>query len=86
MCVAVLVDLAVAKRKLKYLVSGGLAAVWLIGVMAANSLLTPLPNGPSWAEGVDAARLECKSEPTDTVEVVIAPRSGWKVRLSCHDL
>ena len=85
-CVAVLVDLAVAKRRLKYLVSGGIAAVWLVSVMAANSFLTPLPNGPSWAEGVDAARLVCKSEPTDTVEVVIAPRSGWKVRLSCHDL
>lgn len=84
-CVAVLVDLAVVERQLKNVLVGGIVAAWLVGVIAANYIIAPLPNGPSWTEGVDAARQECIFEPIDYVEVAIAPPS-WKVRLACADL
>ena len=84
-CVAVLADLAVVERELKNVLVGGMAAAWLIAVIASNYIIAPLPNGPSWTEGVEAARQECILEPTDYVEVPIAPPS-WNVRLACADL
>lgn len=85
-CVAVLFDLAVVERTLKTALGGGIATVWLVGVIAANYFITPLPTGPSWGDGVEAARLECLSKPTGEAVVEIAPGPGWTVRLSCADL
>jgi hypothetical protein len=85
-CVAVLVDLAVVERSLKNALTGGIAAAWLVSVIAANYFIAPLPNGPSWGESMEAARLQCSSESTSDVEVAIAPHPAWKVRLSCADL
>jgi hypothetical protein len=85
-CVAVLVDRAVVDQTQPAVVVGGIAVVWLVTVGAANYVIAPLANGPSWEAGLEVARVECATDQQDDVEVAIAPRESWKVRLPCSDL
>jgi hypothetical protein len=85
-CIAVLLDLAVVERTMKYVLAGGIAASWLLVVMVSNFLITPIPGGSSWAVGIEAARAECRTQPVDEVEVSIAPSETRKVSLRCTEL
>jgi hypothetical protein len=85
-CVAALLDRAVTERTAPSTWVGGIATTWLVVVLAINFPITPLPNGPSWGDGVDAARRQCNSEPVASIEVVIAPSETWTVQLACADL
>jgi hypothetical protein len=85
-CVAVLLDLALTERTIHAAVAGGAATVWLGLAITANIVIAPLPNGPSWAESIQAARGECSVGFNTDVIVEIAPSPGWTVQLPCDDL
>jgi hypothetical protein len=86
-CAAVLLDQAIREpRSPISAVAGSIATVWLLGVIAANYLIAPLPNGPSWESSIDNARLLCESNPNASIAVEIAPRKSWTVNLSCEEL
>jgi hypothetical protein len=85
-CVAVLFDNALATRTLPAVIVGGIATIWLVVAMAANLLIEPLPNGPSWEESLVAARNECSVDPNAPVVVEIAPHPTWVVYFFCEEL
>ncbi|MBD7995406.1 hypothetical protein H9639_08870 [Arthrobacter sp. Sa2CUA1] len=57
-----------------------LQSIYFFPVDAASS------SGPSWAEGVRAARISCSTDPTlSSVEILQEP-AGWRSTIRCEDL
>jgi hypothetical protein len=85
-CVAVLFDVALTGRTTHAAIAGGVATVWLAVVMVASFIIAPLPDGPSWEQGLEEARGECTIGSDADVVVEIAPNPAWIVQLPCSDL